>query len=49
MNHKDFTYYHDCFAQLRVVLISTYFSHLPSSMMQAIAAPVWEAVIGWIA
>jgi putative restriction endonuclease len=36
-------------AQLRVVLISTYFSNLPCSMMQALAAPIWGAVLGWIA
>jgi putative restriction endonuclease len=36
-------------AQLRVTLISTYFTHLPSSVIQAVTAPVWGAMMSWIA
>jgi hypothetical protein len=36
-------------AQLRVALISTYFSTLPSSMVPAIAVPLCGMMMGWIA
>jgi putative restriction endonuclease len=36
-------------AQLRVLLVSTYFSALPCSMAKLVAAPIWGAVMGWIA
>jgi putative restriction endonuclease len=36
-------------AQLRVLLIGTYFSALPCSMARLLTAPFWGAMLGWIA